>query len=125
MAVVAMATAAAMTLATAAAVTAATAAAETKAAVVVVKAALTAAEAAANVAAMVAEAVLWWRLQQLQLWHVGKIWAMLGHMQSQGNRMVTLEICVFDLDFPKNGFFNKNKIMTQQNWFCATWIFFF
>ncbi len=73
MVVVAAAMVAAMTVATAAAVTVATAAAEMKAAVATAMAALTAAEAAANVAALVAEILPWQRLQQLQLWHVGKI----------------------------------------------------
>ena len=67
MAVVAAAMAAVMTAAMAAAVTAATAAAETKAAVAAATAAPTAAEAAADVAAMVAEALSWQRLRQLQL----------------------------------------------------------
>jgi hypothetical protein len=34
---------------------------------------------------------------------------MSGHMRLPGDRTVTLEICVFDLDFPKNRFFHKNK----------------
>ncbi len=99
-------TAAAMTVVTAAAVTAVTAGAETKAAVAAATAVSTAKEAAADVAAMVAETLSWQWPQQLQLWHVGKIWAMSGHIQSPGDRTATLEICVFDLDYPKNRFFS-------------------
>ncbi len=64
---------AAMTTAMAAAVTAMTGATETKAAVTAAMAVPTAAEAATDVAAMVAERSSWQRLQQLQLWHIGKI----------------------------------------------------
>jgi hypothetical protein len=99
------------------------AAAETKRAVVAASSALaasaasSAAEAAATVAVMVAETSSWQRLGQLQLWHLGKIWAMSGHTRSPSDRTVTLEICVFDLDCPKKRFFHKNNLMTRQNWF--------
>ncbi len=73
MAVMVVATAAAMTAATAAAMTMVTSEGETKAVVVAAMVAPTVAEAAADVAAMVAETSSWQRLQQLQLWHIGKI----------------------------------------------------
>ncbi len=91
MAVVAAATAAAMTVAMVAAVTVAMAAAETKAVVAAATAVPTAVEAVADVAAMVAETSLWQRLQQLQLWQ-SNFWAMSGHTQSPGDRTVTLGI---------------------------------
>jgi hypothetical protein len=72
-AVMTMAMAAAMTAATAAPMVAATPAAETKAAMAAMVVVPTVAEVVADVVAMVAETSSWQRLQQLQLWHVGKI----------------------------------------------------